>query len=97
MKANFQGDLMVRITTNWAKISAGFLMCATLVIFAVETSLAVPADPTPHLLAQPDGTTFYARQWGDEMSSGFETEDQHSIEFDKVSKKWFYSIQLICL
>ena len=35
---------------------------------------AAPAAPTEFELTQPDGSTFTARQWGDEWQNGYETE-----------------------
>jgi len=54
---------------------------------------AVPAAPVVHTLIQPDGTSFKARQWGDENSHGWETADGYTIVFDKTSQRWVYAIK----
>jgi len=40
---------------------------------------AAPAAPVEITLVQPDGSSFAARQWGDEWSNGFETVDGYTI------------------
>lgn len=40
---------------------------------------ASPAAPIDHTLTQPDGSTFTAKQWGDEWSNGFETIEGYTI------------------
>lgn len=54
-------------------------------------ALAVPASPEVHVLAQPDGTTFTAIQWGDENGHGWETEDGYTIVFEKNMNAWTYA------
>lgn len=44
-----------------------------------STVSAAPAAPIDHTLTQPDGSTFTARQWGDEWSNGFETIEGFTI------------------
>ena len=53
---------------------------------------AVPAAPVIHTRTQPDGTTFEARQWGDEWSHGWETLDGYSILFDEDLESWTYAM-----
>lgn len=53
--------------------------------------LAGPAAPDIHLLRQPDGLTFEARQWGDEWLSGWETRDGFTIALDTSSNTWMYA------
>jgi immune inhibitor A len=57
-----------------------------------KVSFSMPASPRLHELQQADGTTFKARQWGDEHSHGWETESGHSVVFDKVRKGWTYAV-----
>lgn len=42
-------------------------------LLLASAAAASPADPTPRTLAQPDGTTFDARLYGDEFLNGWET------------------------
>jgi M6 family metalloprotease-like protein len=53
---------------------------------------AVPAAPIIHTLSQSDGSTFKARQWGDESLHGWETLDGYSIVFDESVKSWAYAV-----
>lgn len=54
-------------------------------------SYAVKAAPREHILSQPDGTTFKARQWGDERMHGWETVDGHTIVKDEATGYWYYA------
>ena len=54
-------------------------------------AFAVPANPTPFELAQPDDTTFLARQIGDERVAYVETVDGYTIVQD--DKKWWTHAQ----
>ncbi len=60
-------------------------------LFYGQLVFAVPAAPVVHVLSQPDGTQFKARQWGDEWSNGWETSEGYSIVLDKPSKSWRYA------
>jgi|GEM_PF-3467746 len=51
-----------------------------------------PASPDIHILSQPDGTTFKARQWGDEDLHGWETEEGYTIVFDRELNSWVYAV-----
>ena len=62
------------------------------VLISYSESLAVPAAPILHTMSQSGGTTFKARQWGDENISGWETEDGYSIVFDTAINGWAYAI-----
>jgi M6 family metalloprotease-like protein len=44
-----------------------------------------------HTLIQSDGSTFQARQWGDEWHHGWETEEGYTIVFDESLKSWTYA------
>jgi M6 family metalloprotease-like protein len=72
-------------------IIAILIICLVAFVFVCE-SYAVPAAPITHTLTQPDGGSFNARQWGDESSHGWETEDGYSIIFDEALKMWTYAI-----
>lgn len=58
----------------------GILLVMLMVMagWAGEVS-AAPAAPTEFELAQPDGSTFTARLWGDEWQNGYETDAGYSI------------------
>lgn len=71
---------------NW------ILTFLVLLLHPATIAQAVPAAPFLNRLSQPDGTTFNARQWGDETKSGFETEDGYLILLDPSSRKWFYAV-----
>jgi M6 family metalloprotease-like protein len=55
-----------------------------------STAMAVPANPDPLLLQQPDGSTFWARLWGDEWLNGTETADGYTILKDAAGR-WVYA------
>lgn len=65
----------------------------TLALAAVwtTTALAAPAAPIDLTITQPDGTTFVARQWGDEWSNGFETKAGYTVLQD-TDGWWVYAI-----
>jgi len=44
-----------------------------------------------HTLKQADGSTFSARQWGDEWSHGWETSEGYSIILDQRTRNWMYA------
>lgn len=76
------------------KINIGliFLFILPLIgfIFPLEIS-AGPAKRLLHTLIQSDGSTFQARQWGDEWHHGWETEEGYTIVFDESLKSWTYA------
>ncbi|RMF90565.1 MAG: M6 family metalloprotease domain-containing protein [Nitrospinota bacterium] len=51
----------------------------------------MPAAPVIHTLRQADGTTFAARQWGDERQHGWETLDGYTIIFNTATGNWHYA------
>jgi M6 family metalloprotease-like protein len=51
----------------------------------------VPSAPFLYELKQTDGAVFNARQWGDEWSHGWQTEEGYSIVFDEGIGKWTYA------
>lgn len=70
-----------------------FFIVVTLVgfLFPNKKGYAIPAAPFIHTLTQSDGTSFKARQWGDESSHGWETEDGYTIVFDEGMNYWTYA------
>ncbi len=68
-----------------------------LIVLAVAVVLApgaaaVPASPEIVVLTQPDGTSFDARQWGDELSNGWETRDGVTVVRDAATGRWSYAV-----
>jgi M6 family metalloprotease-like protein len=68
-----------------------FLILALGTLLFPGIGFAAPASPELHELVQPDGTTFLARQWGDERLHGWETEDGYTILFDEHLGAWVYA------
>lgn len=62
------------------------------VLMMAGQAAAVPAPPTLHTLSQPDGTTFQARQWGDEFAHGWQTDEDLTILFDEPTGTWRYAV-----
>ena len=71
-------------------VSTITLVC--LCCFIPNISFGVPADPALYILTQSDGSTFLARQWGDEESHGWETVDGYTIVFDEERETWTYAV-----
>jgi len=68
------------------------LLLTSLVIFSLPRKcLAVPAAPLAHTLTQSDGSTFEARQWGDEYLHGWETTEGYTVVFDQGLQCWTYA------
>lgn len=67
------------------------IMALTLAVLPKD-GFCVPASPAQHTLRQPDGSSFQAKQWGDEFYHGWETADGYSIVFDKYSQSWRYAV-----
>lgn len=57
-----------------------------------KESLAVQADPGIFTLTQPDGTTFSARQFGDEWQHRVETTEGYTI-IPNQQGYWTYAVQ----
>ena len=68
-----------------------FLVLALGVLLLPGIGSAAPASPDLHELRQPDGTTFLARQWGNQRLHGWETEDGYAIVFDEHLGAWVYA------
>jgi len=69
----------------------------SIVIFLIEFLLVVesyarPASPVIHLLRQPDGLEFEARQWGDERLHGWETLDGYTVVFNEILDRWTHAV-----
>jgi immune inhibitor A len=67
------------------------LLSAFLLALLPMAALAVPADPTPVTLVQPNGYAFQARQWGDEFLHGWETLDGWTVVLDEARGAWVYA------
>ena len=67
-----------------------FMIVAIIAFMFPLLSSAVPAAPGVHTLSQPDGSTFEAKQWGDESHRGWETTDGYTIEFNEGLNNWTY-------
>ncbi|HEY5521676.1 MAG TPA: M6 family metalloprotease domain-containing protein, partial [Desulfuromonadaceae bacterium] len=68
------------------------LVLPILLFITVSDVSAVASSRELHTLAQPDGFTFQARQWGDEYSHGMETEEGYTIIFDDTLRSWTYAV-----
>ncbi len=77
------------------RIIPGLFLLCLLSRFAmpVEVAEAVPAAPVEHVLSQPDGSEFRARQWGDERVHGWETAEGYTIARDRVTGEWTYALR----
>ena len=60
-------------------------------VFPFE-SHARPASQGLRTLSQPDGASFKARQWGDEVNHGWETGEGYTILLDSDTGKWSYAV-----
>jgi M6 family metalloprotease-like protein len=57
----------------------GVLLALIMAVCLVTFAEAAPAAPIDTVLTQPNGTTFIARQWGDEWQNGYETKEGYTI------------------
>lgn len=69
-----------------------FTIAMITMLFSIK-AYAVPAAPFVVELSQPDGTVFWAVQWGDENLSGWETAEGYSIVFDNFLNRWTYVVR----
>ena len=69
------------------------VLCVLAVVFAFRLSdaMAVPADPNPREVTQPDGTTFQLRLRGDEYFSWHETVEGYTVAKDSADGFWKYA------
>ena len=56
-----------------------------------QSAYGAPALPEAFVLHQPDGTTFSARQWGDESNHGWETIEGYTIVKNSETKFWSFA------
>jgi M6 family metalloprotease-like protein len=70
---------------------AAMLAAIIATVIVAQSAQAAPANPVPFTITQPDGTTFSARQWGDEWNNGFETVDGYTIVQDATTGYWVYA------
>jgi len=68
-------------------------VCVALLACASLRAAAAPAWPAVHVLTQPSGATFEARQWGDEWMHGWETLDGYTILLDETTGLWEYAVR----
>jgi M6 family metalloprotease-like protein len=68
-----------------------FLFIIFLAFGRITSASAAPAAPIDIEIVQPDGSTFIARQWGDEWQNGFETKAGHTI-LQNSSGWWVYAL-----
>jgi len=73
-------------------IILGLLLGLALAGLWMSPVMAAPAAPIVHELTQPDGSTFVARQWGDEWSNGYETLAGYTI-LQNLDGWWVYAEQ----
>jgi len=68
-----------------------FIGILSVIMILTTIAGAVPANPAPFTLTQPDGTIFQAKHVGDEMQSHFETSDGYTIVQDS-DRYWTYAV-----
>ena len=68
-----------------------FIDILSIIIILTTIAGAIPANPVPFRLTQPDGTTLQAKQIGDEKQSHFETLDGYTIVQD-LDGYWVYAV-----
>lgn len=68
-----------------------FFIAIVLTLVLARPVFGVPAYPGMAELAQPDGSVFLARQWGDERMHGWETADGYTIVRDEMSGYWYFA------
>lgn len=73
--------------------SAGLIALGLMAASGMQPAPAVPANPAPLWLQQPDGSRFKARRWGDERQHGFETDSGFTILQDPATQVWTYARQ----
>jgi hypothetical protein len=71
-------------------VCVGIVLCALIALFPIESASASPAAPVEQVLEQPDGTTFAARQWGDEWANGYDTLEGYAV-LQLPSGWWVYA------
>jgi M6 family metalloprotease-like protein len=67
-----------------------FLSGCVLALLVITSAQASPAAPIDIPITQPDGTTFTARQWGDEWNHGYETVEGYAI-LQMEDNWWVYA------
>lgn len=78
---------------TFQKVLPLVLAAPALVLLTANLLLAVPANPRPRVLQQPDGTTFTAALKGDEHFSFAVDEEGFSIVCDPASGWWHYAMK----
>ena len=91
---------MRRVALTVPMLLVSSLVVAPHALAATESAPAEPvpagavANPGPHVLTQPDGTTLDAVAFGDRANGGFETLDGYTIVQDEDGW-WVYALSLI--
>ena len=67
------------------------LVWVGLAVLLSTSAHASPAAPIKITLKQPDGKTFYARQFGDEWNNGFETSEGYTIVRARGTRRWEFA------
>lgn len=78
--------------SRWPILAAAIITSVFILITGAPAT-AAPANPEQFPLTQPDGSTFFARQWGDEWNNGIETTAGYTIVKDPGTGLWVYASQ----
>jgi hypothetical protein len=71
-------------------ILSSVILAVLISAISTETAAAAPAAPNIETLIQPDGTSLFARKWGDEWANGYETLQGYAI-LQSSSGWWVYA------
>ena len=71
-------------------VLSSLLLAGIVAAVSVEWVSAAPAAPNIETLEQPDGSSFFARKWGDEWANGYETLDGYAI-LQSSSRWWVFA------
>jgi hypothetical protein len=69
------------------------LILGLMTLPGMHLAQAIPANPAPLWLEQPDGSRFKAHRWGDERQHGYETDTGFTILQDPDTRVWMYARQ----
>jgi len=73
------------------KMNAYFLLILAVIVFCSKNLFAVPANPYPAEITQPDGTKIFITAKGDEFYNWNETADGYTVIKDTHTKFWTYA------
>lgn len=80
----------IKLDKKLRRARGAVIRAFNIMALAASTAFAVPADPTPAVLCQPDGTTITARKVGDEYYSRTITDDGYTI-MQGDGGWWYYA------